>query len=670
MIDRNRRHSFIDLKCFRRLAEASGVKDLLSKVCVPKFTIARDADKGSGLNSPLRFRNEPPTDYWEHLFSEIAKREGMKASFTGDRLVVRLGIQDVGYLQGKNPAELSFEMIEDENILSIVGFQGDEEIPLVTLFPKSDGFFNLGRGQQWIGKTRHGDARIRVRITQLGRIIDGDRSVSVEVKYKKGLLIPAWANIFIQSDMRVRSLQTVAAAILFAICYGSYHFLVNRPQELIPPVSIANSDVERNHPSIVIDESKGSQRPAHQGGAKQPRIPRIVAPIKGSANEGTLVVRELPPAQIRARIIEAERLLTSRLLPTVLNDSATNMVTLALLDRSTAQLHLLSVSKEVFLTKSSEVTITTSLDAPVTLRVLRANGVNTAVRAIDSQGQEWVPLVVEFPIEKRGSFIEMAYYSAAHPALLSPELTKSGQAYVHSMIDRAAKRLREKGAIIAPNIVDVAEQLCLVEHIDHDRFRNENRQTLFDEIYSLYALNQMDTYRYSVSAAGSGGMVQMIPNAYDLERQRHPDIALIPDFVIGMRDHQNALQAMLLYMQDMWNDLAASEDVQSALVAKIATPTELLVAGYNSTAAKLPLYLRRGGNDWRTLIPRETQIYLQIYEAVERVIPKNLRSSAITTSEEPSSLLPEAWGEALGQAHSRTGRPHSLRQDPANANYQ
>jgi hypothetical protein len=352
---------------------------------------------------------------------------------------------------------------------------------------------------------------------------------------------------------------------------------------------------------------------------------RVVTP----AREGQ-AVHQLSPAGIRTRIVEAERFFKSRPRPTSLSSSATDVVTLAMLDRATARVHLLSLSKQIFLTKNAELTMTTSLGTVATLHVLRANGVNTAVTAIDSRGQVLTPLVVEFPIEKGGVFKEMAYYTSAHPALLSAELTRSGQTYVRSMIDLAAKRLREKGAFVAPNIVDVAERLCLVEHIDHDRFRNENRKALFDEIYSLYALNELETYRYSVSVAGAGGMVQMIPWAYNLERQRHPGVGLMPDFVTGMRNHQNALQAMLLYMQDTWNDLAANEDVQSALEARIATPTELLAAGYNSNAAKLPLYLRRGGNGWRTLIPRETQMYLQIYKSVEGLMPAKPRTSITT----------------------------------------
>jgi hypothetical protein len=95
---------------------------------------------------------------------------------------------------------------------------------------------------------------------------------------------------------------------------------------------------------------------------------------------------------------------------------------------------------------------------------------------------------------------------------------------------------------------------------------------------------------------------------------------LNPDFVAGMRNHGNALEAMLLYMQDTWNDLSVNEDVQAALTAKEATPTEIIAAGYNSNAAKLPGYIRRAGPGWRSLIPRETQLYLQIYQSLDSLM--------------------------------------------------
>jgi hypothetical protein len=334
----------------------------------------------------------------------------------------------------------------------------------------------------------------------------------------------------------------------------------------------------------------------------------------------------LSAQKARARILEAQRLLKSRPVQTSITAPSLYSVTVAALDPETSKIHLLTLSKDTFLTRGAETSLTTSLGTPVQFRVLRANGVNTAVTIFDPTGKSLTPLVVEFPIERNGMLREMAYYTSAHPAILSPDVVRAGKSYVRTMLDLAAQRLKSKGVFIAPNIVDMAERLCVVEHVDHDRFRRENRIALYEEIYSLYALNELDTYRYSVSSAGAGGMVQMIAPTYQMLRQRHPGVGLNPDFVAGMRNHGNALEAMLLYMQDTWNDLAHNEDVNYALNAKLATPGELMAAGYNSNPARLPLYIRRGGADWRYLIPRETQMYLQIYASLDSLIPMKRRA--------------------------------------------
>jgi hypothetical protein len=53
------------------------------------------------------------------------------------------------------------------------------------------------------------------------------------------------------------------------------------------------------------------------------------------------------------------------------------------------------------------------------------------------------------------------------------------------------------------------------------------------------------------------------------------------------------------------------------LTTKQATNSEIMAAGYNSNAAKLPGYIRRAGPGWKSLIPRETQMYLQIYQSLD-----------------------------------------------------
>jgi hypothetical protein len=115
-------------------------------------------------------------------------------------------------------------------------------------------------------------------------------------------------------------------------------------------------------------------------------------------------------------------------------------------------------------------------------------------------------------------------------------------------------------------------------------------------------------------------MVQMIPSTYQMVRRLHPGVGLNPDFVYGMQNHGNALEAMLLYMLDTWKLLASDPDVTAAINSGIATQPDLMAAGYNSNPAKLGAYIRRGGSSWRILIPKETQLYLQVLASVETLM--------------------------------------------------
>ncbi|HEV8139798.1 MAG TPA: hypothetical protein VGP81_08505 [Pyrinomonadaceae bacterium] len=409
-----------------------------------------------------------------------------------------------------------------------------------------------------------------------------------------------------------------SAPILIALVFSFVPNAFGQKQEPITrPRTVTTA------PAKQVTAAPAKQIAKAQAKTDEPQAPpaRTTETDKTNPTQQPIIAREnsssrLSPSKIHQRIEEAERMLKTRPHPTALATPAIDTVTIAAM-LPDSHIHLFRISKDLFLTKGSEIPATSTDGLPVMIRVIRANGVNTAVTIFDDKNRSLTPLLVEFPIERRGVFREMAYYTSAHPALLSNDLTKSGQVYVNSMVDLAAKRLKDKGFPVTSNLIEIAKRLCIVEHVDHDRFRNDNRIALYDEIYTLYALNELHTYRYSVSSAGAGGMVQMIPWTYNLMRQRHPGIGLNPDFVLGMRNHGNALEAMLLYMQDTWNDLVANEDVITALSEKQITPSELMAAGYNSNAAKIPGYIRRGGSGWRYLIPRETQIYLQIYQSLD-----------------------------------------------------
>ncbi len=355
-----------------------------------------------------------------------------------------------------------------------------------------------------------------------------------------------------------------------------------------------------------------------------------VAPITVPANSqaSNLTYRGLSFAQIKNKIAEAKRQMQSRPI-TIASVESVNptapLVRIAYYDWRLQQIDYIVITKDQFLSKDVAVAVTSSHGKPMTSRTIRANGVNTPVSILDENGQPQLPLLVQYPVERGGKFIETAYYMSSHPGLVTPEVVNAGRLYVHNVIEIARERLKDQGIAVQPKVADIAERLATVEHVDHLRFKTEYPPNVFNDIFALYALNEGQTFRYSVSSAGAGGMVQMIPSTYAMIRSHYPTVALMPDFVEGMRNHINAAQAMLLYMQMTWNDLESNATVSGALRSGIATQEQLMAAGYNSNPAKLSGFINRGGENWTSLIPRETKIYLQIYDALLKAVPANPR---------------------------------------------
>ncbi len=348
---------------------------------------------------------------------------------------------------------------------------------------------------------------------------------------------------------------------------------------------------------------------------------------KNDANQTEPTPSSMKFGQIKSKLDEAKRQMRVKPLRISMNDTEQTheIVRIAFYDAQKDELDYVVIRKTDFLNNKYETIARSEGGQPLRIQTIRGNGVNTPVIIYDAYNRALLPLVVQYPIEKYGKFVEMAYYVSTHPGLVTPQTVNAGKLYVRNVLDSARNVLRQKGIIIQPKVVDIAERLALVEHVDHYRFRTEYHPKIYNDVYMLYALNQGQTYRYSVSSAGAGGMIQMIPSTYRMIRSRYFSVGLMPDFVEGMRNHQNAAQAMLLYMQMTWNDLVSNDTIFNAMQDGIATQEQLMAAGYNSNPARLKIYIRRGGANWTKLIPRETQMYLRIYESVERFVPLKAR---------------------------------------------
>jgi hypothetical protein len=373
---------------------------------------------------------------------------------------------------------------------------------------------------------------------------------------------------------------------------------------------------------IVVGSTPKASGPAAANDVVAPAA-STAAPVHTSS-----VSKSLSFVQIKSKIAEAKRHMQSRPLATASTDSTVpaEIVRVAFNDWKTNQVDYFVLGKEAFLSTVSEKFVSSEKGRRLRVRTIRGNGVNTPIVIFDETGEAHLPLMVQYPVVREGRYMETAYYMSTHPGLGTPEVVNAGRYYVRNVIEIARERLREKGITIQPKIADIAERLATVEHVDHTRFRNEYHPNIYNDIFTLYALNEGQTYRYSVSSAGAGGMVQMIPSTYRMVRSWHPNVPLIPDFVEGMRNHVNAAQAMLLYMRRTWNDLIAHPTVADAFSSGIATQEQLMAAGYNSNPAKIAGYINRGGSNWTSLIPRETKVYLQIYDSLERNVPMTPRT--------------------------------------------
>ncbi|REJ77812.1 MAG: hypothetical protein DWQ47_15730 [Acidobacteria bacterium] len=403
---------------------------------------------------------------------------------------------------------------------------------------------------------------------------------------------------------------------------------------LLPAYSVAQTTdksdgVER--PRVIVTETTSTpDKPVESknvivvdGDEKVEPEDHVRDPKKSSPSSA----RYLTFGEITSRIEEAKRRMKVKPLRTAMGDgTAVDVVRLAFIDWETDNLDYVVVTKKDFLSKDTQSVHKTENGNTVRVQTIRGNGVNTPVIIYNMMNEPLQPLIVQYPREKNGNFIEMAYYVSTHPGIVTPETVNAGRIYVRNVLNSAREKLKARGYNIQARIVDMAERLALIEHVDHWRFRNELHTNIYNDVYVLYALNEGQTYRYAVSSAGAGGMVQMIPWTYRMIRSRYANVGLMPDFVEGMRDHLNASQAMLLYMQMTWDDLSSRSTIQEALRDGIATEEQLMAAGYNSNPSRLPGYIKRGGANWTNLIPRETRIYLEIYESVERHVPQTPRS--------------------------------------------
>ncbi len=309
------------------------------------------------------------------------------------------------------------------------------------------------------------------------------------------------------------------------------------------------------------------------------------------------------------KITEAQKILTKQC------DLDDFTVGISLLERRSGEIFFVKMLKTNFITRGYEESFTIAENKQVTVRIDQPNFINTKVTVESSNGL-FTPLMVKYPIIRNGKLKEMGYYTPAHRSLQDDQLAKLGSEYIAKVLSKANKDLKRDNLNVPENVFNLAKLLCIVEHVDHGRYRSEDKDALFNEVRILFALNRTNTYRYAVSSAGAGGMVQMISSTYREVKNSFPKVDWVNDFEEAMMSHDNAAKAMLLYLNRYYDFFSNSSSVNAAWESAIATKEEIMAAGYNSNPNKVPRTLSQG-EYWKRGLPQETQIYLTILRSLD-----------------------------------------------------
>lgn len=243
------------------------------------------------------------------------------------------------------------------------------------------------------------------------------------------------------------------------------------------------------------------------------------------------------------------------------------------------------------------------------IQTLRFNGVNSRFQVNRPQNGYVVALkYLITPLESGNksaieSKLSPVVYVPYSQALSDPQVIQYGADYLDKIIQRATADLQNlpSSAIPGQNLVHaippaMIKALVYAEHTDTGTILGGGAQDALNQLNILFATNEGDAYKYSVSNDGfaSRGIAQFVPSTYQSLVKRHPEAALMPDFVAGMEDHLNSIKAMYLLL----DDYAGAVRVKASNGFVSSRVFDYGAASYNAGTARVANAVNQYGDNW------------------------------------------------------------------------
>jgi hypothetical protein len=254
----------------------------------------------------------------------------------------------------------------------------------------------------------------------------------------------------------------------------------------------------------------------------------------------------------------------------------------------------------------------------VQVSLAKFNGVNSLFKVTNPAGGTVLALKYLITPTEQGSKDAIAHgayeavYTPFSAGLMTAEVSEHGANYIQTLVNQAAQEIgnipsssqpgKKIVEVITPELV---RALMYAEHIDTTEFLNSrDTQSTIQKVNTLFAGNEGDTYKYSVSSAGARGLAQFMPGTYQALVGRHPQANLNPSFVAGMNDHVNSVKAMYLLLDDY--SAGVKDRASTAYIP--AHAFEYAAAAYNGGVTRIAKAAVLFGANWFYGQPSEASL--------------------------------------------------------------
>lgn len=258
-------------------------------------------------------------------------------------------------------------------------------------------------------------------------------------------------------------------------------------------------------------------------------------------------------------------------------------------------------------TKSGKKISLRGVDLPI--QVVRENGLSTRYKITDGMNivvGEIYPTYTQRTVKRKKVYdLKEIVYVPPSEEFFTPSTYAAGSDYLSFLIQDAYSELRTKQifSVAFPDkkVADVIDpflikSIIVSEHTSPQSLLRGDSEGTMEAFLVNLAINQDDAYDQSLSTAGAVGLAQFIRSTYALMVKKRPAYALIPDFVTGMRNHQNAIKAQVALLD---SDLSTMpQDIKNMYASGLPAGGEFLAAAYNGGAARVKAAWAAWGEKW------------------------------------------------------------------------